>query len=163
MTTKKTVGVAKTKKVITKEEGEEKLNLQQESFCKLYALGDKEVFGNGTLCYLQTYGAEHLLKYKTVMTHKVAGVNASRLLGNARIIARINALLEEGGFNDVNVDKQHLFLVNQFSDLKTKLGAIREYNELKKRINNKVDLSVSFKPTEETMDLRRNLIESLLA
>lgn len=113
------------------------LNLQQEAFCKLYVQGDKETFGNGTMCYLDIYGAEYLLKYKKPMKYQTAMVNASNLLRNTKIIARVNSLLETGGFTDQNVDKQHLFLINQHADFKSKLGAIREYNALKKRIEQK--------------------------
>jgi hypothetical protein len=61
------------------------------------------------------------------------------LLTKPEICERINELLEAGGFNDENVDKQHTFLLNQFADLKTKLGAIKEYNELKSRVKRTQD------------------------
>lgn len=122
---------------------EKGLNLQQERFCQVYTSNDKELFGNGALSYLEVYGEEHIAKYKKQMTYAVAVVNASRLLTKAKIIERINELLETGGFNDENVDKQHLFLLNQHADLKTKLGAIREYNVLRKRIDNTVRLVVT--------------------
>jgi hypothetical protein len=47
-------------------------------------------------------------------------VNAAKLLTNANICKRINELLEEGGFNDQNVDKQTLFLINQQFDYRAK-------------------------------------------
>lgn len=62
------------------------------------------------------------------------------------ICERINEILEAGGFNDENVDKQHSFLLNQFADLKSKLGAIKEYNQLKGRIINKTDITSGGKP-----------------
>jgi len=56
-------------------------------------------------------------------------------------------LLEAGGFNDENVDKQHSFLLNQYADLKSKLGAIKEYNQLKGRIveKHKIEGDISIK------------------
>lgn len=110
------------------------LNLQQEEFCKLYVSPDRELFGNGAQCYLAVYGAEYLLKYKKPMNYLVALAASSRLLTKVNVMARINGLLEAGGFNDENVDKQHLFLINQHRDLKTKMMAIKEYNALKKRV-----------------------------
>ena len=113
------------------------LNLQQEEFCKFYTNSeavDRELFGNGVQCYLEVYGEEYRLRYKRQMKYETALALASRLLTNVKVIDRVNVLLEEGGFNDQNVDKQHLFLINQHADLKTKLGAIREYNSLKSRI-----------------------------
>lgn len=120
---------------------EEGLNLQQELFCQLYVNADREVFGNGAQCYLAIYGPDHLLKYKKPMNFMVAAALASRLLTKVKVIERINSLLQEGGFNNENVDKQHLFLINQHSDLKTKMAAIREYNELKDRIKKKLEIT----------------------
>src|SRR3990167_4352497 len=106
-----------------------KVTLKQEVFCKFYV--SEEFFGNGTQSYLEAYGFKdedgHTISYDTAKT------NASRLLTYANILARINELLEIGGFNEQNVDKQHLFLINQFADLKTKMAAIKEYNRLKER------------------------------
>lgn len=119
------------------------LNLQQEGFCKLYTNSeaiDREVFGNGVQCYLAVYGAEYLMKYKKPMSYEAALAMSSRLLTNVKVIDRINNLLEEGGFNDVNVDRQHLFLINQHSDLRTKMQAIKEYNSVKKRVDNSTKL-----------------------
>jgi hypothetical protein len=120
---------------------EEGLNLQQEQFCQLYVNNERELFGNGVQCYLEIYGDEYQKKNKKPMQYKVALALSSRLLTNAKVIARINELLETGGFNDENVDKQHLFLINQYADLKTKMAAIKEYNELKQRVQKKLDIT----------------------
>ena len=105
------------------------LTLKQEEFCKWYV--SEEFFGNGTQSYLEVYGLEdeggHKISYET------AKAAASRMLTFVNVIARINGLLEEGGFNEQNVDKQHLFLINQHADLKTKMAAIKEFNRLRER------------------------------
>lgn len=129
---------------------EEGLNEKQELFCQVYAT-DKEMFGNGTQSYLEVYG---LKDYTTGagITYDAAMAASSRLLSDVKIISRINSLLETGGFNDQNVDKQHLFLINQYADKKVKLGAISEYNKLKARITNKLDITTkgkAFKQLEE--------------
>jgi hypothetical protein len=49
--------------------------------------------------------------------------------------------LELQGLNDSYVDKQLELLITQNADFKAKIAAIREYNALKKRIVNKLDLS----------------------
>lgn len=119
------------------------LNLQQEEFCKLYTNSesiDREIFGNGVQCYIEVYDPDTTKTnwYKTVLA------SSSRLLANVKVIRRINELLEEGGFNDQNVDRQHLFLINQHVDLKTKMAAIKEYNAVKKRVEpNKQTLVVT--------------------
>jgi hypothetical protein len=133
---------------------EDGLNQKQEQFCQLYVGQKSELFGNGTQCYLEVYGwyDENDAQKTRRITYQTAMVNASRLLSNAKIIARINELLETGGFNDENVDKQHLFLINQFADLKTKIAAIREYNELKSRIQKKIDITSGGKPIGTLID-----------
>ena len=120
----------------------EGLTLMQEQFCQLYVNADRELFGNGVQCYLATFGDQFHKEKKRPMKYDTACVLASKELSKVKVIERINSLLEEGGFNDTNVDKQHLFLINQHADLKTKLGAIKEYNAVKKRVENKLTLDI---------------------
>lgn len=121
---------------------EDGLNQRQEKFCQLYATS-RELLGNGTQCYIEVYDKEdeNGNKRKGHLSNETARANASRLLTNANIIKRVNELLCAEGFNEENVDKQHLFLINQHADLKTKLGAIKEFNELKQRIQKKLDIT----------------------
>jgi hypothetical protein len=101
-----------------------------------------ELLGNGTQSYIKAYST----KQKKIGS-KTAEMAASRLISNDKICKRITELLDKDGFNDKNVDVQHLFLISQFQDWKTKLGAIKEYNSLKQRItkNVKVDKDVTVK------------------
>ena len=120
------------------------LNADQENFCQLFVSSDTEFYGNGTQSYLKAYRERRSKngnsgKIKRILTYDVARANACNLLTRPRIIERINELLEKRGFNNENVDKQHLFLLNQFADLKTKLGAIKEYNVLRGRIIKKIE------------------------
>jgi hypothetical protein len=110
------------------------LNLQQEEFCQLYTT-DAEFFGNGVQAYIEAYKPDQSKPnwYKTSLAA------ASRLLANVKICERINQLLEEGGLNDQFVDKQLTFLVTQHADFKSKLGAIKEYNKLKKRVSDRLE------------------------
>ena len=121
-----------------KEKKENKLSLQQEKFCKLYA-SDREFYGNGVDSYAEAYNFD---KSKPNW-YKVAQAAASRLLSNVIIYTRINELLTTEGLNDQNVDKQLLHLLNQHDDKRAKVAAIKEYNVLKNRIQNKIDLGVS--------------------
>jgi len=116
---------------------EEKLNERQEKFCKIFTSPDKELFGNGVQAYLEVYNIDT----SKPNWYKTACAAASRLLSNAKVYNRIQQLLEEGGLNLGNVDKQLLFLINQYSDFKTKLGAIKEFNALKQRITEKIEHS----------------------
>lgn len=114
------------------------LNPKQEKFANLYAT-DKEFFGNGVQSYIEAYDPDT----SKSTWYKTACISASQLLSNIRVCTRITQLLEEGGLNDQHVDKQLLFIITQFDDKSTKLAAIREYNKLKQRINEKTDVVVN--------------------
>lgn len=121
-----------------------KLNPKQERFCQLYAT-DVEFFGNGVQSYIEVYEPDTSKPnwYKTSLAA------SSRLLANVNICKRINEILEETGFNDVAIDKQLAFLIAQHTDYKSKLGAIKEYNSLKKRITQKIEAEVKVSPYGE--------------
>lgn len=108
-----------------------KLNPLQLKFCKLYA-SDREFFGNGVRSYAKAYNID--LRNKS--GYSTARTNASRLLTNANILTEINRLLDLI-INEQFVDKQLAFLITQHADLHVKLGAIKEYNNLKQRITQK--------------------------
>ena len=111
------------------------VNARQELFCQLYV--SKEFFGNGVQTYIEAYDPDQSKPnwYKTAMA------SSSRLLTNVKVLARINELLDDSGLNDAFVDKQLLMLMTQNADFTNKLGAMKEYNKLKSRITEKVDLS----------------------
>lgn len=111
-----------------------RLNPRQKMFCKLYA-SEQEFFGNGVESYVEAYDVD---KSKPNW-YKSAAASASRLLKKANVLLEINKLLEADGLNDPFVDKQLRFLITQNADLRTKLGAIGEYNKLKIRITKKID------------------------
>jgi len=113
---------------------ETETNARQEMFCKLYAT-DREFFGNGVESYIEVYNPDR----SRPNWYKTACSSASRMLSNVKVYTRINELLETGGLNDTNVDKQILMLINQHADFGAKVAAIREYNKLKQRIVEKVD------------------------
>jgi hypothetical protein len=121
-----------------KKNDKDDLQLKQEKFCKLYAT-DIEFFGNGVETYLEVYDID---KSKPNW-YKTACSAASRLLSNVKVIDRITELLEEQGLNDAFVDKQLKFLLTQYADFTSKLGAIREYNKLKQRITEKSEVKVT--------------------
>lgn len=104
-----------------------KLSLRQEKFCQMYLDFDKDLFGNGVQCYLKIYDIDETKPN----WYKTACIAASQLLSNVRVCDRIAELLEKGGFNDENITKQHLFLVNQHADLNVKMRAISDYYKVK--------------------------------
>ncbi|MFZ2882225.1 MAG: hypothetical protein WA019_04070 [Candidatus Moraniibacteriota bacterium] len=125
----------KSKFIEELEEKEKDLLARQERFCQLYS-SDREFFGNGVESYLECYDIDR----SKPNWYKTACAAASRLLSNVKVYTRINELLESEGLNDSFVDKQLLFLISQQDDKTNKVAAIREYNKLKQRITDKIDL-----------------------
>lgn len=128
---------------------EKKLNPNQELFCKLYA-SDREFFGNGTDSYVEAYDADKSKPH----WYRSASSSATRLLKDASICKRIREYLELGGFTDEGMDKELLFVAQQYGDLSSKVSAIKEYNKLKKRtedktVNNFFSLSKLFDAAAE--------------
>ena len=62
---------------------------------------------------------------------KLAAVIAYENLIKPHIYTFINSKLNEYGYNDENVKKQHLFLINQDADLTNKRGGLDMYYKLK--------------------------------
>jgi len=122
---------------MSKEKKKTQLPPDQELFCMLYA-SDEEFFGNGTQAYIKAYNIDATNKG----SYNSARASASTLLTKTNILTRINEILEMGVLNDVFVDKELQFLIKQRSELSTKLGAIKEYNALKTRIQNKLDVNL---------------------
>lgn len=117
------------------------LNPKQERFSQLYAT-DREFFGNGVQTYIEVYEPDQ----SKPNWYKTACSRASELLSNPKVFTRINDLLEESGFNEVAIDKQLAFLINQQADFTNKLGAIKEFNKLKARITEKTDITSGGEP-----------------
>ena len=62
------------------------------------------------------------------------------MLHDVRIVNEINKLLELKGFNDLVIDAEMLALIKQNDDKQAKMNAIKEYNRLKSRIKDKLDV-----------------------
>jgi hypothetical protein len=113
------------------------LTKKQELFCKLFAT-NREYFGNGTQAYAKAYNIELSQRGKM----GIAKASASRLLTYDYISDYINKLIDIGGLNDKRVDKELLFLIEQNANFNVKLGAIKEYNSLRKRIIQREEIKV---------------------
>jgi phage terminase small subunit len=98
------------------------LNFKQKLFCDGY-LNSK----GDSISAVESAG------YKIGNNRKLASSIASENLTKPNICAYLNLKLKESGLDDEFVDKQLLFLVNQYSDLKVKLSAIDTYYKIKGR------------------------------
>lgn len=98
------------------------INLKQKLFC------DKYLSSKG-----DSISAVEGAGYKVSDNKRLASSIASENLTKPNICAYLNLKLKESGLDDEFVDKQLLFLVNQYSDLRVKLSAIDTYYKLKGR------------------------------
>jgi len=126
------------------------LTLNQERFCQIYV--SKEFFAHGTESYSEAYGIK-----LDVESYNTCKANASKLLTNTDILARINELLDMSGMNDEFIDKQLTFVATQNADLNAKMKAIDSYNKLKARITEKLDIKTN------GVDMSKLSIETILA
>jgi hypothetical protein len=122
-----------------------KLTDKQELFCKLYAT-NRDYFGNGTQAYAEAYGID----ISKPGNYRSASSSAYNLLINPDILKRIDELLELGPLNNQYVDRQLAFVMEQNADLSSKVAAIREYNKLRARITDKMDVTSKGKQIEYT-------------
>lgn len=112
---------------------ETQLNPKQELFCQAYAGNDdRDYFGNGTQAYIMAYDIDLSVKG----AYEAARADASRLLTNGNILARIRNIMETNTLNDEMVDKQMNFWIHQHAYPMASIAAIKEYNKVKKRVDN---------------------------
>lgn len=135
----------------------EKFNPKWELFCRYYTQ-NQALFGNATLCYAEAYSYKldelsEVAVYETnekdeevkvedseyVKAYNVCSVEGARLLRTPRIQARLTKLLNEL-LKDEIVDAQLAKTIMQDRKLDSKIAAIREYNKLRQRITDKLDL-----------------------
>jgi hypothetical protein len=95
-----------------------KFSLQLKKFCDSYL----ELYGSGVDAI---YAAGYEPKDR-----KIASCMAYEFLRYPHCIAYINDHLVEYGFSDTNVEKQHLFVMNQHADFQAKSKAIDMYYKL---------------------------------
>lgn len=150
---------------------EEVLTPQQELFCRYYAQNN-ELFSNGTLSYAEAYDykLDELSTEAPVLdtddkgepikwgdsdykkAYDVCSANASRLLRNEKIQARIVVLMNEW-MKDEIVDSELFKVIKQNYKLESKIAAIREYNKLKQRITEKVDHTTKGEPINNSAEI----------
>jgi len=128
----------KKRKSTKKKSAGDKLSLRDRKFCRLFT-SDREFFGNGVQAYAEAFDKDINKKGQ----YNVCKTLASRLLTKVYILAYMNELLEGIGLNKAHVDKQLAFLITQNADFGAKLGAIKEFNALRKRITKKFEGTLS--------------------
>ena len=137
-------------KIPKKVSSADKLNPRQEIFCRLYA--SPEYFCNGVRAYLAAFQDEGGKK----ITYESAKNGAYVLLTNNDILARVRELVDIV-VNDVMVDKELGKVVAQDADFRAKVSGIKEYNRLKKRVDERSQIYVGALEEEQ-----KKKIDSLL-
>lgn len=117
---------------------EHKLTVRQEAFCIDYTKRGN-TFGNGTMAYAEAYNKD----LSNAGTYAVCRAQASILLTNPNILERVRELLDLDPLNNETVDKELAFVIQQNSEMAPKVSAIKEYNALKARIKNKLEVNVN--------------------
>jgi len=115
--------------------------LRHRRFCELYAL-DMEFMGNGTRAYAAAYDVDLDNPEVYKKSYSACKSKATQLVSKGYILAYIDELLNELILNDTAVDQQLAYVIHQQADLKAKVSAIKEYNQLKSRIKDKLAESV---------------------
>ena len=120
----------------------ENLNPKQELFCQLY-VNNRETFGNATLAYAQAYGLEAKIDGTEEQKSAYWSANAcgSQLLVKPSIKSRVVKLLNNLLKDDI-VDSELAKVITQDNELSSKVSAIREYNKLKQRIVDNINLNL---------------------
>lgn len=87
------------------------LTLKEKLFCEKFL----DFMGNGCKAAMEVFDTK---------SRRNAAVIANGYLKKECCFTYINQLLEEKGYTDENVEKQHLFLLNQFANLSMKQKAV---------------------------------------
>lgn len=94
--------------------------------------------------------------------YQSARQSASQLLTNPHILAYIDELLDIN-INNSFVDKRLGFWITQLAHPSASMDAIKEYNKLKSRINEKILVKFEELTDDELIRKREEIVEGLVA
>ena len=114
-----------------KQENNQKITPKQELFCKMYV--SDECFGNATRAYAMAYNKDLDNKKEYLLSKNEWCVNLTK----PYLLARINELLDNAGLNKQFADTQLLFVMKQHIDLSNKMSAIKEFNRIQERLDDR--------------------------
>ena len=143
----KTVRSEKAKKL------EKKMTPQEIAFGMLFCHG--EFMGNGTRCYEKAYNHPIINK----IDFAACTSRGNYLLKLPRMALYLSELMSTYVLNEVGVDQQLKFLIMQGADLKAKLGAIREFNKLNNRIQDKLLVGIWHERQEQAQTEAQKIVE----
>ena len=129
------------------EQSEDTLSAKQELFCQTFAT-KWGLFGNWVQTYIEVYEPNQ----SKPNWYKTACASSSRMLSNVKLIKRINELLEENWLSEVEVKKQHKYLIEQHTDLWVKMRAVDSFYKVNWMLTDKLEVSGSL----SLVDLHNN-------
>jgi len=110
-----------------------RLTQAERDFCNTYAT-DPALMGNGTQSYITAFS----LDSDNTKDVRLAKDRAYRLLRRPEILYAIREALQSGELSSEIVDQELSFLITQHADLSVKLSAIREYNRVHRKVEDKI-------------------------
>jgi hypothetical protein len=136
----------------------DKLAPKEELFCQYY-VNNSEFFGNGTRAYANAYGM-NIDGKGAKKKYKTANVLAVRMLAKDSVRKRITELLNKFLKNDI-VDGELAKVIMQDNELASKVGAIREYNRVKKRVDETPKTNIFNLPADRQAELAKILKKNI--
>ena len=142
---------------------DKKMTMKQELFCQEYV----DEIGNGTWAMLKAFDIEGKevfeipekdrtedQKTEASKIYNTASVMANEYLRKPNIIKRIDGILDERGFTDETVKKEHFKIIKHGKD-EVKMRAIDSYYKLKGKNEEKENITIvkfdeTFKVTQQT-------------
>lgn len=104
---------------------EYRMTLKEKKFCESYL----KLQGNGTQAIIKA--GYNVTNSRGDIGYNLAASMAKEYLTKPQIFGYITSLLSKFGYADENIEKQHLFLINQFGDLSAKSKGIDMYYKVK--------------------------------
>lgn len=153
----------------------DKLNINQQRFCQLYAL-NSFLFGNATQCYARAYGynldslsrqgvysdpdeegnTEKVEDSPYEKALNICSVGGHDLLRIPKVNEYIKSLLQQI-INDDDADAEIGWVMKQRVDLGPKIQALKEYNRMKGRSVDKKQIEFTGLSLKELFDAAKNI------
>ncbi len=105
-----------------------KITMLQERFSQHFTNYGSPTFGNTTASYIAV-----CKENGRPVNERKAEANGRNLRKKDSVVERVKELMDAAGWNDADVDMEHMKVMKQDKDLSNKMRAISEYNKLQQR------------------------------
>lgn len=139
-------------KITTKQFADE-LHLTDEMLKYAEYYTSTEHLGDSYTAVIEAYNLDINDREVTAKCNKIL----KRIEKHQGLTTMINALLHTQGLNESNVDKQLLFCVNQHTDMKVKLMAIKLFKEMNGKLKKEQAMTITHRYDYSAMSLEKKL------